>query len=76
MLLRLEDSRNVAGWLGGQEILTKRILNPDQLIAIIEAITAEELTELAQKLIKAPELRLAVVGPVAKEDSLERLLVL
>ena len=76
LLLRLEDSRNVAGWLGGQEILTKRILNPDQLLSIIEAITAEELTELAQKLIKATELRLAVVGPVAKQDSLERLLVL
>lgn len=76
LLLRLEDSRNVAGWLGGQEILTRRILSPDQLIAIIEAITAEELKELAQKLIIATELRLAVVGPVAKEEPLEKLLVL
>jgi predicted Zn-dependent peptidase len=76
LLLRLEDSRNVAGWLGGQEILTKRILSPDQLIAIIDAITAEELKELAQKLITSPELRLAVVGPAAKEEPLEKLLVL
>ncbi|MFC1938825.1 M16 family metallopeptidase [Chloroflexota bacterium] len=76
LLLRLEDSRNVAGWLGGQEILTKRILNPDQLISIIEAITMEELRELAQKLIIGSELRLAVVGPVAKEEPLEKLLVL
>jgi predicted Zn-dependent peptidase len=76
LLLRLEDSRNVAGWLGGQEILTKRILSPDQLIAIIEAITAEELKELAQKLIIDTELRLAVVGPIAKEEPLEELLVL
>jgi predicted Zn-dependent peptidase len=76
LLLRLEDSRNVAGWLGGQEILTKRILSPDQLIAIIEAITAEELKELAQKLIIDTDLRLAVVGPVAKEEPLEKLLVL
>jgi predicted Zn-dependent peptidase len=76
LLLRLEDSRNVAGWLGGQEILTKRILNPDQLISIIEAITAEELAELAQKLITDTGLRLAVVGPVAKEEPLEKLLVL
>jgi predicted Zn-dependent peptidase len=76
LLLRLEDSRNVAGWLGGQEILTKRILNPDQLISIIEAITAEELAELAQKLITDTGLRLAVVGPVAKEEPLEKLLAL
>ncbi|GAI12384.1 unnamed protein product, partial [marine sediment metagenome] len=26
LLLRMEDSRNVAGWMGGQEILTGRIL--------------------------------------------------
>ena len=76
LLLRLEDSRSVAGWLGGQEILTKRILNSDQLISIIEDITAEELAELAQKLITSTGLRLAVVGPVAKEEPLEKLLVL
>jgi predicted Zn-dependent peptidase len=76
LILRLEDSRNVAGWLGGQEVLTKRILNPDQLISIIEAITTEELKELAQKLIIGNELRLAVVGPVAKEEPLEKLFAL
>ena len=76
LILRLEDSRNVAGWLGGQEVLTKRILNPDQLISIIDAITTEELKEIAQKLIIGNELRLAVVGPVAKEEPLEKLLVL
>ena len=76
LLLRLEDSRNVAGWLGGQETLTKRILSPDQIISIIDAITTAELKELAQKLITGTGLRLAVVGPVAKEEPLEQLLVL
>ncbi|MEJ2046964.1 MAG: pitrilysin family protein [Dehalococcoidia bacterium] len=76
LLLRLEDSRSVAGWLGGQEILTKRILNPDQLISIIEAITTEQLAAVAQKLITGTGLRLAVVGPVAKEEPLEKLLAL
>ncbi len=76
LLLRLEDSHNVSGWLGGQEILTKRILSPDQLISIIEAINTDELEELAKKLMLATELRLAVVGPVANEEPLEQLLVL
>ena len=76
LLLRLEDSRNVAGWLGGQEILTKRIFDPDQLVSIIDAISPEELKEIAQKLITSNELRLAVVGPVAKEEPLKKLLAL
>ena len=74
LLLRMEDSRNVAGWMGGQEILTKRILSVDQIESIIDAITAEELKQLAQELIVASQLHLAVVGPVSAEEPLEEFL--
>jgi predicted Zn-dependent peptidase len=76
LLLRMEDSRSVAGWMGGQEILTKRILSIDNVMSIIDAITTEELRQLAQKLLIASQLRLAVVGPVAKDEPLEGLLKL
>jgi predicted Zn-dependent peptidase len=74
LLLRMEDSRNVAGWLGGQEILTERILSPDQIISIIDAITAEELKNLAQELIADTKLHLAVVGPISQDEPLKKLL--
>jgi len=74
LLLRMEDSRNVAGWMGGQEILTKRILSVDQIESIIDAITAGELRQLAQELIISDKLRLAVVGPINVEEPLEELL--
>jgi len=76
ILLRLEDSRSVAGWLGGQEILTGRILNVDEVIAIIDAITTEELQQLAEELFVGEGLCLAVVGPVQPNESLEDLLKL
>jgi predicted Zn-dependent peptidase len=76
LLLRMEDSRNVAGWLGGQEILTKRILSVDQVESIIDAITAEELKQVAQELIVSDRLRLAVVGPVPRDEPLDELLTL
>jgi predicted Zn-dependent peptidase len=76
LLLRMEDSRSVAGWMGGQEILTGRILSVDQIESIIDAITAEELKQLARELIVASQLRLAVVGPVSAEEPLEGLLKL
>ena len=74
LLLRPEDSRNVATWLGGQEILTGRILSPEQVISIVDTITAEELKQIAQEMIISSQLRLAVVGPVAKDEPLEELL--
>ncbi len=76
LLLRMEDSRNVAGWMGGQEILTGRILSVDQVLSIVDAITADDIRELAQQLMVASQLRLAVVGPVTKDEPLEELLKL
>ena len=76
LLLRMEDSRSVAGWMGGQEILTGRILSVDQVVSIIDAITAEELKQLAQELLVGSQLRLAVVGPVSSDEPLEEILKL
>jgi len=76
LLLRMEDSRSVSGWMGGQEILTGRMRSVDQILSIIDAITAEELQQLARELLAAEQLRLAVVGPVPQDESLEELLKL
>jgi len=76
LLLGMEDGRNVAGWVGGQEILTERILSVDQVVSIIDAITADELKQLAQELLVGSRLRLAVVGHVAEDEPLEELLKL
>ena len=76
LLLRLEDSRSVAGWMGGQEILTGNILSVDEVIAIIDAITAGELQRLAGELMVGEQLRLAVVGPIKPDEPLEDLLKL
>ena len=76
LLLRMEDSRSVAGWMGGQEILTGRILSTDQVIAIVDAITAEGIQQIARELLAGERLRLAVVGPVPQDEPLEELLKL
>ena len=74
LLLRMEDSRSVAGWMGGQEVLTQRILSTDEIIAIIDAITIDKLKEVADELLIEKRLRLAVVGPIAGYERLSELL--
>ena len=76
ILLRLEDSRSVAGWMGGQEILTGQILSVDEVISIVESITAGELRQLAGEILSGEQLRLALVGPVQPDEPLEDLLKL
>jgi predicted Zn-dependent peptidase len=69
LYLRFEDSQNVALWYGGQEILTRQILDIDDVISIVDAITIGELKEVAKEILTDSGLNLAVTGP-AKEDSL------
>ena len=76
LLLRMEDSRSVAGWIGGQELLTGRILTVDEVVSIIDKVTTEELQQLARELLTGEKLRLAIVGPVSPEAPLEELLKL
>ncbi len=76
LLLRMEDTRSVVGWLGGQEILSEQIRTVDEVVSIIDAITADEIKQVAQELFLADRLRLAVVGPVADSEPLEVLLKL
>jgi len=76
LMLGMEDSRSVAGWMGGQEILTGQILSVDQVTSIIDAITAEELKQLARELLVGNQLRLAIVGPITDQEPLEELLKL
>jgi predicted Zn-dependent peptidase len=76
LVLSLESSRNVAGWLGAQELLTKRILTPDEVISLVEAVTIEDLKRVARQLFTGEKLNLAIVGPVKKEEPLAKLLKL
>jgi predicted Zn-dependent peptidase len=63
MLLRMEDTRSVSGWLGGQEILSREIRTPDDIVARIDAVTPEDLTRVVEEVLHPEHLNLAVVGP-------------
>lgn len=74
MALRLEDSRHVASWLGGQEVLSGEILTPEEVFELLEKVTLTEVSELAEELFQPKNFRLAVVGPAADEEPLLDLL--
>ena len=73
LLLRMEDTRSVIGWLGGQELLLGKILSIDDVVSIVDSIQADDLLRVAHQLLIAKKLNLAVVGPV-EEKHLEELL--
>jgi len=68
LYLRFEDSQNVALWYGGQEILTQQILDIDDVTSIVDAITVDELKEVAGEILTDGGLNLAVTGPIKEEE--------
>ncbi len=74
LLLRMEDTRNVSGWIGGQELLLGTVRSAEQAVAEMEAVTLEDLQRLARELIVAEQLHLAVVGPYRSDKRFAPLL--
>ncbi|MGB3129656.1 MAG: pitrilysin family protein [Dehalococcoidia bacterium] len=74
LMLRMEDTRSVAGWIGGQELLLGHILTVDEVVSMLDAVTASDLQQVAQKLFLADRLSLALVGPSFKKGHLQKLL--
>ena len=72
--LRMEETRHVASWLGGQEALHERVLTLEGALAELDAVTAEGIHALAGRLVRDDGLRLAVVAPPRRGRRLESLL--
>jgi predicted Zn-dependent peptidase len=72
--LRMEDTRAVASWLGGQELLRREILTVDEVLDIVDAVSAESLARVAAELWRPQAFRLAVVGPFRSESRFQKLL--
>ena len=70
--LRMDDTRHVASWIGGQEALHDRVLTVDEALAKIEAVSASDVQALAARLFTDDALRLAVVAPARHLRGLER----
>ena len=69
--LRMDETRHVASWIGGQEALHQRVLTLEEALAAIEAVTAEDIARVAGELIHDDGLRLAAVAPARYLRGLE-----
>jgi predicted Zn-dependent peptidase len=74
LLLRMEDSRSVASWLGTQELLLGEVATVEHVIDHIDSVSSVDVARVAQKVLNENNLRLAIVGPHRSDRSLRKLL--
>ena len=63
LLLRMEDTRAVVGWMGAQEILRGNVLTPDDVVEHIQAVTSDDVRRVARDLLVLEKMSMALVGP-------------
>ena len=71
MELRMDDTRHVASWIGGQEALHDRVMSLDEALAAVDAVDADSILRVAGDLFHDDGLRLAAVAPARHLRGLE-----
>lgn len=74
LIIGLETSDQLAGYYGGQEILTKETISPKDLAKKIQAIKAEEIMAVAKDIFQNRKLNLAIIGPFKDKEKFEKIL--
>lgn len=76
MTLNLESSDEIAEFFTEQELLKKDIKTPDELMAKINKVTADDVKKAAREIFRPENLNLALIGPFKDEKKFQKLLVL
>ncbi len=63
ILLGFEGTHQVASWLGSQESLRNKIIDIDEMIAQVDAVTSQDIQRVAQFCFAPAWRRLAIIGP-------------
>jgi predicted Zn-dependent peptidase len=70
--LRMDDTRHLASWIGGQEALHDRVFTLDEALDAVEGVAVEDVRRLAEALFRDESLRMAVVAPARSLRGLDR----
>lgn len=76
LLLQMENTSAIASWYGRQEILPGDVFSVDEVIALMEAVTAEDIQRVMQTILDCDKFNIAIVGPFEREDRFKEFLTM
>jgi len=76
LYLSLETTDSWAAFLGGKEILERKILTPEQECKIIDKINQSDILKVARDIFRPQKLNLALIGPFKNKAEFKELLKL
>ncbi len=76
MVMSMESSSAMASFFADQEILTGKILTPEDKFALIDKVTIADIQRVGRDIFKNEKLNLALIGPFEKKDEARILKIL
>lgn len=71
LLLSLEDSFNVASFLGDRTLLEGELERPEDILTHIDKVTEEDIVELSNTIFKPESLNFTMIGPFEEKDKIK-----
>ena len=68
LAIGLETSYDLASFYADQELLKKEILSPEEKLARLDKVTAEDIMAVAKEIFMPEKLNLALIGPFKEDD--------
>jgi predicted Zn-dependent peptidase len=69
MVIGLEQSDDLASFYGEQELLEHKMETPEERLAKINAVTREDILEVAKDIFKPEKLNLVIIGQLEEDNS-------
>ncbi len=76
LILSLEDSLNQALFYGRQQLLEEKTESPEEIIKKIDAVSGDQVIDMARILFKNDNLNLTLIGPFEKKKEFEEVLTI
>ena len=74
MILRTEDSKNLAQVVGIIELLLDRIETPEEMMDKMDGVTVRDIKRVCEDIFRKERLRLSLIGPYDDRKRFEKLL--
>ncbi|PIU03306.1 hypothetical protein COT44_03725 [Candidatus Shapirobacteria bacterium CG08_land_8_20_14_0_20_39_18] len=75
LILEMENSREVAGFYGFQELLEEKIRTPKEIFKGIDKVTVEDVNRVAKEFFVPERLNLTLISPFEDKERFEKLLM-
>lgn len=73
LALALEDTSDVSGFFGDQELFSDKVLTPEEVFKMVDKVTMDEVNAEAKRLFVPERLNLAIIGPYESDEKFKKI---